>query len=79
MSDEVLRVSLKTIKRDKREKLKNDIRVTEYKAVLEGSINGVEVKVTVKSEDRREIDTVAGILRSERLLILKPANETLEV
>ena len=79
MSDEVLRVSLKTIKRDKREKLKNDIRVTEYKAVLEGSINGVEVKVTVKSEDRREIDAVAGILRSERLLILKPANETLEV
>ena len=77
MSDDVFRLTLKTVKRDKKETLKNNVRVTEYKAVLEGSMNGVEVKVTIKSEDREEIDAIAGLLRSERLLILKPANQTL--
>ena len=42
-------------------------------------MNGVEVKVTLKSEYEEDIDSITGALKNEKLLILKDANETLEV
>ncbi len=76
----MLSVVLKTVKREKKDRLKDNAeRVEEYRAVLEGTVDGIEVKVTLKAEDVSVIDRIAGSLGSERLVKITNANATLEV
>jgi len=72
-------VVLKTVKRERKDKLKDREHIEEYKAILEGSVDGVEVRITLKSEDVEELNRIAGNLGSERLVKITTANATLEV
>lgn len=70
-----MKVTLKTVKRDKKEKLKDNTIAEVYSAVLEGSANGISIKLTVKSEKKEDIDDIAGELRQEHTIELRNANK----